>query len=265
MADNTKIEWADATVNFWHGCLKVSAGCKFCYMYRDKQRYGQDGSIVQRAKPDTFFRAKKWTEPRKIFTCSWSDFFIKQADEWRQEAWEVIKSTPQHTWLILTKRPERIAQCLPKDWGKGYPNVWLGVSVENQRTADLRIPKLFEIPAAIRFLSVEPMLGPINLKPYLSITFPPDKKIYYPIHWVIIGGESGNETDDFRYRPAKLEWIRDIVHQTKTQEIATFVKQLGNTIAKQLELKDRVGADNIETKFPQDLKIREFPAILENE
>lgn len=265
MGDNTKIEWADATINFWHGCKKVSAGCKYCYMYRDKQRYGQDGSLVVRSKNDTFFRALKWVEPRKIFTCSWSDFFIKEADEWREEAWEVIRKTPQHTWLILTKRPDRILQCLPKDWGKGYPNVWLGVSVENQKSANYRIPKLFEVPCAIRFLSVEPLIGPVDLKPFLAVTFPPDKQIYYPIHWVIIGGESGNETGDFKYRPCKVDWMRDITKACKDSETPVFVKQLGNSIAKQLELKDRVGADYTEAAFPPYLKIRSFPAILDNE
>lgn len=265
MGDNTKIEWADATINFWHGCDKVSAGCKFCYMYRDKSRYGQDGKNLQRSKNETFFRALKWKEPRKIFTCSWSDFFIKGADEWRAEAWKVIKDTPQHTWLILTKRPERIAQCLPPDWGKGYPNVWLGVSVENQKTADFRIMKLFENFAKIRFLSVEPILGPIDLSKYLAVQIPGDKKIYYPIHWVILGGESGNETGEFKYRPAKLEWFRDILKQCKDKEVSIFVKQLGNSLAKQLELKDRTGANLAEEKFPHYLKIQEFPAIVENE
>jgi len=263
MADNTKIEWADATINFWHGCKKVSTGCKYCYMYRDKFRYGQEGSLVVKSKNDTFYRALKWVEPRKIFTCSWSDFFIKEADEWREEAWKVIRDTPQHTWLILTKRPERILQCLPSDWGKGYANVWIGASIENQRTADFRIMKLLEVPTKLRFLSVEPLLGPINLKPYLSVEL--DKKIYYPIHWIIIGGESGNETGDFRYRTCKIDWIRDIMKQGKEQEIPVFVKQLGNSIAKQLELKDKAGADNTEEKFPPYLKMREFPSILENE
>jgi protein gp37 len=264
MGDNTKIEWADATINFWHGCKKVSQGCKYCYMFRDKVRYGQDGTNVQRSKNETFFRALKWKEPRRIFTCSWSDFFIKEADEWRAEAWKVIKDTPQHQWLILTKRPERILQCLPKDWGdKGYENVWLGVSVENQKTADNRILKLFEVPCKIRFLSVEPLLAPINLNPYLALEI--DHKIIYPIHWVIIGGESGNDTGEFKYRVCKTDWMKDIVKQCSDREIPIFMKQLGTSIAKQLELKDRVGADLSEEKFPAYLAIRQLPAILENE
>src|SRR5690349_7168633 len=123
MADKTKIQWADSTVNFWHGCHKVSEGCKFCYMFRDKQRYGQDPEIVVRAKAASFDKALHWKDPRRIFTCSWSDFFIEDADAWRADAWEIIRHTPQPTWLILTKRPERIAECLPPDWGAGYKNV----------------------------------------------------------------------------------------------------------------------------------------------
>jgi protein gp37 len=102
-------------------------------------------------------------QPKFIFTCSWSDFFITEADAWRAEAWEIIRRTPEFTYLILTKRPDRIARCLPADWGDGYPNVWLGTSAENQKYADQRIPELLKVPAAKRFLSLEPLLGPINL------------------------------------------------------------------------------------------------------
>jgi protein gp37 len=99
-------------------------------------------------------------QPRFIFTCSWSDFFITEADKWRAEAWDIIRRTPEFTYLILTKRPDRIARCLPADWGDGYPNVWLGTSAENQKYADQRIPELLKVPAAKRFLSLEPLLGP---------------------------------------------------------------------------------------------------------
>lgn len=266
MADNTKIEWADATVNFWHGCKKVSQGCKFCYMYRDKARYNQDPTIVQRAKNDTFYKALKWEERRIIFTCSWSDFFIKEADQWREDAWDVIRKTPQHIWLILTKRPERILQCLPKDWGKGWDNVWIGVSVENQRTAFNRIMKLYEIPCKIRFLSIEPLLEKVNIQPYLAVPLPDEaNKVVYPIHWVIVGGESGNEVGDHRYRKCEEDWIRDIIGKCKHYDIPVFVKQTGTYLAKKLKLKDRAGADNNEPNYPADFRTREFPSIINNE
>jgi protein gp37 len=98
-------------------------------------------------------------QPRFIFTCSWSDFFITEADKWRAEAWEIIRRTPEFTYLILTKRPDRIGRCLPADWNGGYPNVWLGTSAENQKYADQRIPELLRVPAVKHFLSAEPLLG----------------------------------------------------------------------------------------------------------
>lgn len=260
MADNTHIQWADATVNFWQGCKKVSQGCKFCYMFRDKARYNQDGSKVVRSANATFFKALKWQEPRLIFTCSWSDFFIKEADPWRAEAWDVIKKTPQHTWLILTKRPERIKQCLPPDWGNGYPNVWLGVSVENEKTAYFRILQLFEVRAKIRFLSIEPLISKINVAPFLSVELP-NKTMVHPIHWVIVGGESGNETGDYRYRPCSIEWINDIVGKCKQHQVPVFIKQLGTSLARELKMSDKAGADFSDPNFPDGLKVREFPNV----
>lgn len=114
MGSTTKIEWADATVNFWMGCKKVSAGCKNCYMFRDLGRWGKDGGLVSKVKPSTIKSIlRKLDKPSRIFTCSFSDFFIEEADAWRSEAWATIKSHPQHTWLILTKRAQRINECLP--------------------------------------------------------------------------------------------------------------------------------------------------------
>ncbi len=260
MGKNTKIEWADNSHNFWTGCLKVSQGCKFCYMYRLAARYGKDGSVIYRANDDKFNEPLKWKKPATVFTCSMSDFFIKEADEWRADAWKIIKATPHLTWIILTKRIKRVKQCLPPDWGKGYPNVWLGVSVENQKTADHRIPMLYEIPAAIRFLSVEPILGPIDLSPFLSVHIPPPvDKWVLPIHWVIIGGESGNDNGDYIHRPAELDWFRDIIAACREFETPVFVKQLGTHQYHKLKLTDRMGGDFEDANFPPVLKIRELP------
>lgn len=193
MGYNSKIEWTQATWNCWQGCHKVSAGCANCYMYRDKERFGQDPSTVIRSKT-TFDQPLKWSEPRLIFVCSWSDFFIKEADPWRDEAWDIIRQTPKHTYQILTKRPERILSCLPNDWDNGWSNVWLGISAENQEMADKRIPILAQIPAKVRFLSLEPLLNSI----YLGFDGIAPKTWgygYQPIsnliHQVIVGGESG--------------------------------------------------------------------------
>src|SRR5215472_9745754 len=128
MGGATGIEWTDATWNPWMGCRKVSPACAHCYMFSDQRRYGHDPGVIRRSKT-TFDAPLRWpTEEKLVFTCSWSDWFIEDADEWRPEAWEVIRQTPHLTYQILTKRPELIADRLPADWGRGWPNVWLGVS-----------------------------------------------------------------------------------------------------------------------------------------
>lgn len=206
MGQFSGIEWTEATWNPWHGCTKVSPGCAHCYMYREKRRYGQEPSMVTRSKT-TFDAPLKWSEPRLIFTCSWSDFFIEQADSWRPEAWGVIRATPQHTYQILTKRPERIAAHLPGGWP--FRNVWLGVSVENPRFY-WRIELLRQVPALLRFLSLEPLLAPMPSLPLDGIS------------WVIVGGESGP-----RCRPMKAEWVRKIRDQCAKARVPFFFKQWG--------------------------------------
>lgn len=204
------IEWTEATWNPWHGCNKVSPGCKNCYMYRDKARYGQDPGTVARSKT-TFFDPLRWAEPKLVFACSWSDWFIEQADEWRAEAWEVIRGCPHHTFQILTKRPERILENLPTDWDKGWANVWLGVSIESQAYLE-RMAILSTVPAQIRFVSAEPLLGPIELD--LDGT----------IHWVITGGESGP-----RARKMNPEWAIAIRDQSIRSGVRYFHKQNGGS------------------------------------
>lgn len=206
MAVCSAIEWTEATWNPWHGCTRVSPGCAHCYMYRDKKRYGQEPSLVTLSK-STFDAPMRWKAPRTIFTCSWSDFFIEQADKWRNDAWSVIRSTPQHTYQILTKRPERIGSNLPEIWP--LPNVWLGVSVENPRFY-WRISALTEVSASVRFLSLEPLLAPMENLPLRGIS------------WVIVGGESGP-----RCRPMRPEWARSIREQCAAVGIPFFFKQWG--------------------------------------
>lgn len=177
---------------------------------------GKDFSEIRRASDSTFYAPLKWTEARMIFTCSISDFFIKEADDYRDEIWEVIRKTPQHTYQILTKRPERIQDCLPEDWGAhGWPNVWLGVSVETQ-AYDFRIAQLIDIPAQIHFLSCEPLLGP------LTLDFDPSYYWFGGIDWVIVGGESGPKA-----RPMKEDWALDILDQCRRTNTPFFFKQAG--------------------------------------
>lgn len=248
----TFIQWTDATVNFWHGCKKISEGCKFCYMYRDKETtYGGDPTKVLRTADSTFYKALNWKQPRMIFTCSWSDFFIEEADSWRSDAWDVIRKTPQHTWQILTKRPERIRQCLPPDWGEGYANVWLGVSIENQKNFH-RAVTLAGIPAQTRFISAEPLLEKLNLLPEEDGSI-----IMDTFHWCIIGGESGNDYGKYRYRECKTEWIEALINDLATTKVKVFVKQVGSYLSRELHLKDKHGGKMEE--WDEHLRIRDFP------
>lgn len=210
MAKNSPIEWTNDTWNPWQGCRKVSTGCKNCYMYREKKRYGQDGNNIHRSSDDTFYAPLKKLNGPLVFVCSWSDFFIEEADPWRDEAWDIIRQTPHLIYQILTKRPERIMQHLPADWGNGWPNVWLGVSVENDDYTH-RMDVLRDIPAALRFVSCEPLLGPITLN--LS-----------GFDWVITGGESGPGC-----RPADANWFIHIRDQCDFVGVRYFHKQNGGT------------------------------------
>jgi len=242
--EGTKIQWTDETINFWHGCKKVSDGCKYCYMYRDKERFNQDATKVIRSSKPIWDKAYKFKEPKKIFTCSWSDFFIEEADEWRPEAWKVIKDNPQHTWQILTKRPERINDHLPDDWGEGYDNVWLGISVESMGVFITRHNYFLEVNAKVRFISFEPLLSVIGA---MSGAY----------DWIIIGGESGNDNGNYRYRECKLKWFEFLITMAGVKNIKVFVKQLGTHLSKELKLKDRHGG-NID-EWHKELQIREFP------
>jgi protein gp37 len=205
----SQIKWTQATWNPWHGCHKISPGCAHCYMFRDKVRYGQNPDTVVRGKT-TFDLPLRWKDPKLIFTCSWSDFFIEEADSWRNEAWDIIRSTPRHQYQILTKRPERIASHLPKQWP--LANVWLGVSVENQQFYR-RISLLREVSAPVRFLSLEPLLASMPNLPLHGIS------------WVIVGGESGPHA-----RPMKPEWVREIRDQCTKANVAFFFKQWGRVM-----------------------------------
>lgn len=264
MGETTGIEWTDFTWNPWHGCHKISPGCKFCYMFRDKARYGQDPNVVVKSKT-TFGAPLHWPKvPARCFTCSWSDWLIEEADDWRDTAYEIIKKTPWITYQILTKRIERAAGRVPDP---PLPNIWLGVSVEDRKHKN-RIDLLRQTPAALRFLSLEPLLEDLG---ELDLT---------SIDWVIVGGESGPGA-----RPMDIAWARSIIAQCKAADVACFVKQLGAvTVTSQcglladvyfpgdphiertsnenndlfrVHLRDRKGGSIDE--WPSGLQVRQFP------
>jgi protein gp37 len=234
MSSSSAIEWCDATWNPWRGCDKVSPGCAHCYMFTAQRRYGRDPDLIVRAADSTFWapwRAKAWRElpaGARVFTCSWSDFFHEEADGWRDDAWTVIAGRRDLVWQILTKRPERIAECLPSDWGRGWPHVWLGTSIENRRFVH-RADVLRAAPAAVRFISAEPLLGPLYPATFSAV----HGQVWHDgydgpaldltgIDWLIVGGESGPG-----HRPIGEEWVRRLRDHARAAGAAFFLKQWG--------------------------------------
>ena len=240
MGSKTKIEWTDATWNPFIGCSRVSEGCRHCYAER----------IAGRLVP------LHWRKPRRVFVNSMSDLFHENApDEWIDQAFAVMALCPQHTFQALTKRPKRMldwvrknstggrifhlaSQIDPKKYGAvsgswPLPNVWLGVSVEHQEAADARIPLLLQTPAAVRFISAEPLLGRVDL--HL-----PDQEAYplkmrpvaiQRIHWVICGGESGPGA-----RPMHPDWARSLRDQCRAANVPFFFKQWGEWLPEGIEV-----------------------------
>ena len=269
MGKDTRIEWCNHTWNCWIGCTKVSAGCANCYAYRDMTAYGHDPSTVRRTSDKTFFAPLRWRNKALVFVCSWSDFFHEAADGWRADAWRVIRQTPHLTYQVLTKRPERIAACLPDDWGKGWANVWLGVTAENQAMANERIPVLLKIPAVLRFISCEPLLGSVDLAQAVPCGYYCDSAIGHVDHqfaleskgdgrgigWVIIGGESG----DKEVRLMAAGWAMQLIDQCKCERIPCFFKQAGTVLAKMWNCQDRKGSKLEE--WPPVFRVREFPIM----
>lgn len=247
MGNKSAIQWTDATWNIARGCTKVDSDCKYCYMYRDSYndtRYNP----MQVVKTKTVFNLPlKLKEPSKIFTCSLTDFYHEGCDSFRTEAWDIIRQCPQHTFQILTKRPERIETNTPKEF-LNADNIWFGTSVGSPNGMK-RIYDLLKIDCKTRFVSFEPLHERIDMNL--------DLLDLMKIHWAIIGGESGNENGKYKYRECKIEWIEELIKDLKcTTKI--FVKQLGTYLAKEMKLSDRHGG-NIE-EFPKHLQLREFPS-----
>jgi len=227
MGDTTKISWTGPnghTENFWVGCKAVSPGCGLgegngkCYAEAWAERMGRDFSKVTRTK--TWGDPLRWQKKLRgtnqyemVFTCSLSDFFIEEADLWRSEAWGVIKRCPNLLWQILTKRPGLIPKRLPADWGEGYPHCWLGVSVESKAYL-WRMHTLRKIPAAVRFVSAEPLFE--NLMPEFE-------DYLEGFTQCIIGGQSGNGSRHFR--PMDHQWAREMFAACKRHGVARFFKQ----------------------------------------
>ena len=211
-------------------------------MYREQGNRGIDATNIKRISDATFNKPKKLAGRKTIFTCSYSDFFISDADSRRDDARKVIRSTQQHVWIIITKRPKYIINRLPKDWDNGYSNVILGVTVESDKYLN-RIDILRTVPAASRLVIFEPLISDIN-----NIDFS-------GIDWAIVGGESG---DRYKYRECKLDWIRNIKTQAEQQNVSVFVKQTGTHLSTMSNHGSRL------EELPADLRVRNYPDIIMN-
>lgn len=287
MGVDTGIAWTDHTFNPWWGCQRVSPGCERCYAETWDRRWGGEHWGPQ--APRRFFGDAHWNEPRKwnreaekagvrrrVFCASMADVFEdrRDLDLERDRLWSLIGETPSLDWQLLTKRPENLARMLP--WmpcrsdvcnaskadgilcaddecdnengvrGKPWPNVWLGTTAEDQRRLDERAPRLCRVPAAVRFLSIEPQLESIEVRPWLHGPA--------PIHWLIVGGESGADARGFRF-----EWARLLLSRAREAGTAFFMKQGGSNPAEYIAHLRMSGKGDVFDELPADLRVRQFP------
>ncbi|MBQ0936736.1 phage Gp37/Gp68 family protein [Ideonella paludis] len=262
MAQDTKIEWADHTFNPWVGCTKVSPACDHCYAEAWAKRGGKAAGVVwggerRRTSKSTWAAPLKWNaqaqaEGRRyrVFCASLADVFDNQVPEWwRWDLFRLIAVTPHLDWLLLTKRIGNARGMLNNaaaavagefvgaaEWdGNPWSNVWIGATICNQAEADRDIPKLLEVPASVRFLSVEPLLGPVDLRfHFFSVPTGETRtrgglrqmKLRKPddggVHWVIVGGESGPGA-----RPMHPDWVRGLRDQCRRADVPFLFKQWG--------------------------------------
>ncbi|MDE7418605.1 MAG: phage Gp37/Gp68 family protein [Muribaculaceae bacterium] len=210
--------------NPWHGCHKISEGCDHCYMYFLDSKRGVNTSIVtktanfnlpiQRDRKG-YYRLKSGMQ---IYVCLSTDFFVEEADKWRQEIWKMIRQRPDIAFRILTKRAHRIKECLPDDWGDGYPNVMLSVTCENQKRADERLPILLSIPARHKGFMAAPFIGKIDASEYLSSG---------QIEEVLCGGENYDGARVCRY-----DWVESLSRQCLENEVTFNFIETGTVFEK---------------------------------
>ena len=212
--------------NPWHGCHKISAGCKHCYVYREDAAFGSTTATSEVRRTQSFHmplqlnRHKEWKYPAgsEFALCFTSDFLIEEADEWRGEVWDIIRRRSDCRFFFFTKRIDRLDRCLPSDWGDGYENVGIGCTVENQDRADFRLPIFLEQPIKHRLIVVAPMLERIDLRRYLDPT---------KILEVSVGGESGKYA-----RPLDYTWVLDMHRQCRESGVPFTFHQTGSYLLK---------------------------------
>lgn len=261
MAGFSKIEWTDSTFNPWVGCTKIKraggkpSACDFCYAEKWAKRSGQVawGNHPRRRTSDTYWRGPlSWNAQaseffartgrrRRVFCASLADVFDNQADPaWRRDLFELIRACSRLDWQLLTKRPQNIRKMLPKDWGDGYPNVWLGTTAEDAESYRQRVSYLLGLPAVVRFVSYEPALGPLG-RIRLDGGLP---------DWIIVGGESGVRADSVR--PTEPQWVRDVIAECRQHGVAPFLKQWGTYANNPLVVEDGLTIEDAMLRDPPE-------------
>lgn len=262
MGADSKISWTDHSYNPWWGCTHAGGpGCDNCYAETLSRRYGHD--IWGNDRGRRTFGDRHWNEPlrwnraaekegvrKRVFCASMADVFesppeasvAELLDGERAKLWPLIEATPWLDWLLLTKRPQNAARMVP--WTEWPSNVWLGASVETQRYADLRVPQLLAVPARVRFLSCEPLVGPVNLAAWLSPGC--------GLHWLVVGGESGPNA-----RVMHTGWAHRLLVQGAENGVAVHMKQTGTILAREWGLRSLKGDEPSE--WPPEFQVREYP------
>ena len=211
--------------NPWHGCVKKSEGCENCYMFFLDKKRNMDGGHIFKVKNNFDYPlqknkngAYKIQSGEKIRVCMTSDFFLEEADQWRDDAWKIMKERPDVIFFLLTKRPERVAASLPGDWGDGWENIFFNVTCENQKRADERIPLLLQLPFKHKGIMAAPFIGPLTLKPYLSSG---------QIEQVIAGGENYDGS-----RPLSYDWVKQLYEECRASNVTFCFIETGTKFIK---------------------------------
>ncbi len=256
MGKNSKIEWTTHTQNFWIGCTKVGPGCDHCYAENQDVRWGHkswgSGAPRRRTSERIWKQPTGWNriaantgERPWVFCSSLSDFFDNEVPpEWRADAWETIRRSPNLNWQIVTKRISNVAKMVPPDWP--LPHVGIIATVCTQDEANRDIPRLLNTPARWRGLSVEPMLGPISI-PWSMRT---------NLDWIVIGGESGSSARAFN-----VGWARDLIGECRASDTPVFMKQLGRKVVYgTVPWRPKNEGRDME-EWPVDIRIRQMPRV----
>lgn len=270
MAETTGIAWTQSTFNPWIGCTKVGPGCDHCYAEATDARF-YNAEHWGAGAPRLLTSDKNWRQPlnwnaralaegrrHKVFCASQADVFDNEVpDAWRERLWALIRATPMLDWQLVTKRVGNVAKMLPADWGvHGYPNVWLIITVVTQKEAERDIPKLLNVPAVVRGLSMEPQIEPVTIHPaWVDASWAGGATI----DWLITGGESRPDAPMLA-RAYHLEWAEEAIATARRFGRAAFFKQTGhNPRYRGVRYPIAHNKGEIPEEWPVALRVRDFP------